>query len=374
MVSSDICTVNSLSLIKLSISNPEISAQCSPPSTPLFTVSSDLCTVEASHGFVGWGLSCCLPLRLKWRVFMVSAGARVVCRRAASSRPSSSSRAVRRCRLLVPHLSYIGHPGFKFDCAAAISDRLELLGNSSLQGRRISKVEFLKSRKGVVKLKWVYLPQINIKSPSKRPAAKVAHTCVPGFDATALTARSRASAAAVSLEPLPLLAHTCVPGFDATALIARSRASAAAVSLEPLPQAKLQRRRQELTQATLDQSVDYDAVYYNVAGECPRGRVYSLGSLGRKKIRYADPGASTSQMPDMVSRSEFDSVAEQLRQTSECVLSRDTFGLVVELLPPDIRCVLMAHYAVARVIRHSVNCNPSYPSASRGKGILCDFI
>ncbi|KAK9157082.1 hypothetical protein Scep_003656 [Stephania cephalantha] len=78
--------------------------------------------------------------------------------------------------------------------------------------------------------------------------------------------------------------------------------------------AKLQRRRLELTQATLDQPVDDEAVYFNVAGECHKGRVYGLGSLGRMKRRYADPGASTSQMPEMVPRSEFNSVAEQLRQ------------------------------------------------------------
>ncbi|KAK9095001.1 hypothetical protein Scep_026470 [Stephania cephalantha] len=78
-------------------------------------------------------------------------------------------------------------------------------------------------------------------------------------------------------------------------------------------EAKLQRRRQELIQATPNQPVDDEAVYYNVAGECPKGRVYGLGSLGRKKRIYADPGASTSQLPEMVPRSEFDSVAEQLR-------------------------------------------------------------
>ncbi|KAK9151179.1 hypothetical protein Syun_009488 [Stephania yunnanensis] len=55
--------------------------------------------------------------------------------------------------------------------------------------------------------------------------------------------------------------------------------------------AKLQRRRQELTQATPDQPVDDEAVYYNVAGQCPSGRVYGLGSLGRKKRKYADPEA-----------------------------------------------------------------------------------
>ncbi|KAK9128233.1 hypothetical protein Syun_017030 [Stephania yunnanensis] len=78
--------------------------------------------------------------------------------------------------------------------------------------------------------------------------------------------------------------------------------------------AKLQRGRLELTQATPDQPVDDEAMYLNVAAECPKGRVYDLGSLGRKKRRYADPGASTSQMTEMVSRSEFDNVAEQLRQ------------------------------------------------------------
>ncbi|KAK9105080.1 hypothetical protein Scep_021924 [Stephania cephalantha] len=36
-----------------------------------------------------------------------------------------------------------------------------------------------------------------------------------------------------------------------------------------------------------DQSVDDKAVYLKAAGECPEGRVYGLGSLGRKKRRYA---------------------------------------------------------------------------------------
>ncbi|KAK9128795.1 hypothetical protein Syun_017592 [Stephania yunnanensis] len=65
---------------------------------------------------------------------------------------------------------------------------------------------------------------------------------------------------------------------------------------------------------TTNERLDDEEMYYNVASECPRGRVYGLGSLGRKKRRYADPGASTSQMPKMAPRSEFDSVAEQLRQ------------------------------------------------------------
>ncbi|KAK9104591.1 hypothetical protein Scep_021435 [Stephania cephalantha] len=57
---------------------------------------------------------------------------------------------------------------------------------------------------------------------------------------------------------------------------------------------KLQRRRQELTQTTPDQPVDDEAVYYKVAGDCPKGCVYDLVSLWRKKRRYVDPDASTS--------------------------------------------------------------------------------
>ncbi|KAK9111950.1 hypothetical protein Scep_019469 [Stephania cephalantha] len=102
---------------------------------------------------------------------------------------------------------------FKFGCAAVVSDCFALLRTSSLQGRRISKVEFLKSRKWAIKLK-----------------------------------------------------------------------------------AKLQRRRQKLTHTTSDHPVDDEVVYYKVAGECPKGRVYGLGSLGRKKRRYADLDASTSKV------------------------------------------------------------------------------
>ncbi|KAK9169841.1 hypothetical protein Syun_001981 [Stephania yunnanensis] len=64
--------------------------------------------------------------------------------------------------------------------------------------------------------------------------------------------------------------------------------------------AKLQRRRQELTQTTPDQPVDDEAVYYKVVGDCPKGCVYSLRSLWRKKRRYVDPDASTSQHPQGV--------------------------------------------------------------------------
>ncbi|KAK9135659.1 hypothetical protein Syun_014989 [Stephania yunnanensis] len=66
--------------------------------------------------------------------------------------------------------------------------------------------------------------------------------------------------------------------------------------LELLQKAKHQRRRQELTQTTPDQPVDDEAVYYKVAGDYPKGCVYSLRSLWRKKRRYVDPDASTSHV------------------------------------------------------------------------------
>ncbi|KAK9160819.1 hypothetical protein Syun_007160 [Stephania yunnanensis] len=98
---------------------------------------------------------------------------------------------------------------------------------------------------------------------------------------------------------------------------------------------RLQRRRLELTQATPDQPMDDEAVYLNVAGECPKGRVYGLGSLGRKKKRYADPGASTSQMPEMVPRVEIDIVADQLRKITLAVV-RMTFRLTLLFRIADV--------------------------------------
>ncbi|KAK9126108.1 hypothetical protein Scep_014954 [Stephania cephalantha] len=87
----------------------------------------------------------------------------------------------------------------------------------------------------------------------------------------------------------------------ASPLSARGRGAAtirllAALRLVRRPgEAKLQRRRQERPDYTGPTGGYDEAVYYKVAGECPKGRVYSLGSLGRKKRRYADPDASTSQ-------------------------------------------------------------------------------
>ncbi|KAK9088870.1 hypothetical protein Scep_027952 [Stephania cephalantha] len=47
--------------------------------------------------------------------------------------------------------------------------------------------------------------------------------------------------------------------------------------------AKLVRRREEHTQATPDQPIDEEQLYYDAAGVCPKGRVYGLGSLTKKK-------------------------------------------------------------------------------------------
>ncbi|KAK9098639.1 hypothetical protein Syun_025684 [Stephania yunnanensis] len=88
--------------------------------------------------------------------------------------------------------------------------------------------------------------------------------------------------------------------------------------------------------------MDDEVVYYNVAGECPRGGVYDLGSLGRNKRRYADTGASTSQLPEMVSHSVFDTVVEQLRQVvvfmqRQFTMTMDGVGLSQPLpLPPPL--------------------------------------
>ncbi|KAK9082427.1 hypothetical protein Syun_031169 [Stephania yunnanensis] len=102
---------------------------------------------------------------------------------------------------------------------------------------------------------------------------------------------------------------------------------------------KLQRRRMELTQATPDQSVDDEAVYLNVAGEFPKGRVYGLGSLGKKKRRYEDPDASTFQMPEMVPRAEFHIFAEKLRKVMAFMhqqfgMTKDGAGLSRPQPPP----------------------------------------
>ncbi|KAK9139988.1 hypothetical protein Scep_009669 [Stephania cephalantha] len=74
-----------------------------------------------------------------------------------------------------------------------------------------------------------------------------------------------------------------------------------------LSRAELVRRREEHTQATPDQLIDEEQLYYDGAGDCPKWRVYGLRSHARRKMRYEDPSACTSQEP-MVRRSEFDAV------------------------------------------------------------------
>ncbi|KAK9160621.1 hypothetical protein Syun_006962 [Stephania yunnanensis] len=50
--------------------------------------------------------------------------------------------------------------------------------------------------------------------------------------------------------------------------------------------------REEHTQATPNQPIDEEQLYYDAVGVYPKGRIYGLGSLARKIRRYANPGAS----------------------------------------------------------------------------------
>ncbi|KAK9140479.1 hypothetical protein Scep_010160 [Stephania cephalantha] len=75
--------------------------------------------------------------------------------------------------------------------------------------------------------------------------------------------------------------------------------------------AELVRRREEHTQATPERSIDEKQLYYDVAGECSKGRVYGLVSLAKRKRRYEDLGARTSREP-MVRHSELDAILQRL--------------------------------------------------------------
>ncbi|KAK9142384.1 hypothetical protein Syun_011784 [Stephania yunnanensis] len=66
-------------------------------------------------------------------------------------------------------------------------------------------------------------------------------------------------------------------------------------------------------QAIPDQPIDEEQLYYDAVGECPKGRVYGLGSLAKRKRRYEDPGAVKSRKP-MVRRSEFDAILQRFTQ------------------------------------------------------------
>ncbi|KAK9166753.1 hypothetical protein Scep_001944 [Stephania cephalantha] len=99
---------------------------------------------------------------------------------------------------------------------------------------------------------------------------------------------------------------------------------------------KLVRRREQHTQDTPDQSIDEEQLYYDAAEECPKGRVYGLGSLAKRNRRY-DPGASTSREL-MVRSSELDVVVQRLAQFEAYVQSqlgiRMEFGASTSQAPP----------------------------------------
>ncbi|KAK9104378.1 hypothetical protein Scep_021222 [Stephania cephalantha] len=187
-------------------------------------------------------------LRLRLRVVVGSAGGRVVCRRCLRSpsrlpslplKPSpfvvaarEALTAVHRCRLLRPSPSYIGHP------VESVVDILQLARLCNVSDLYLKCMNLVLREEKVVQGTegWKFLQDND-----------------PYFE----------------LEILQFLEET--------------------------ESAKLQRRRKESDQDYIGPlAVDDEVVYYKVAGECPKGRVYGLGSLGRKKRRYADPDASTS--------------------------------------------------------------------------------
>ncbi|KAK9085418.1 hypothetical protein Sjap_025829 [Stephania japonica] len=53
-------------------------------------------------------------------------------------------------------------------------------------------------------------------------------------------------------------------------------------------------RCEELTQATLDQSVDEMQLYYDALRDCPKGHVYELESYCSKKWRFGYPSDNAS--------------------------------------------------------------------------------
>ncbi|KAK9089161.1 hypothetical protein Scep_028243 [Stephania cephalantha] len=95
-------------------------------------------------------------------------------------------------------------------------------------------------------------------------------------------------------------------------------------------------------QTTPDQSVDDEAVYYKVAGECPKGCVYSLRSLWRKKRRYVDPDASTSQVADVF----------EFWKSNSSILSEDIPQLQRKILQiPDLQLSFeqIQHYTLVEI-------------------------
>ncbi|KAK9121757.1 hypothetical protein Syun_019374 [Stephania yunnanensis] len=121
--------------------------------------------------------------------------------------------------------------------------------------------------------------------------------------------------------------------------------------------AKLQRRRQELTQTTPDQPMDGKAVYYKVAGDCPKGCVYSLRSLWRKKRRYVDSDASISQ------------VLAQRGMDNFMILRTPTCRLHSHPLAPAPACAAYHRLTNRRSTPHTRRLLPD--SASAARMLLC---
>ncbi|KAK9087185.1 hypothetical protein Syun_029579 [Stephania yunnanensis] len=99
------------------------------------------------------------------------------------------------------------------------------------------------------------------------------------------------------------------------------------------------RRREEHTQATSDQPIDENQLYYDAAGECSKGRVYGLESLAKMRRRYEDLSASTSR-ETMLRHSKLDGVVQRLAQFEAFVQSqlgmRMDFGAsTFQELPPQ---------------------------------------
>ncbi|KAK9148667.1 hypothetical protein Scep_007424 [Stephania cephalantha] len=101
---------------------------------------------------------------------------------------------------------------------------------------------------------------------------------------------------------------------------------------------KLVRKREEHTHATPDQPTDEEQLYCDAARDCLKEHVYGLGSLAKRKRRYADPGASMSREP-MVRRSEFDAVVQRLVQFEAFMQSQlgmcMDFGVNTSQAPPS---------------------------------------
>ncbi|KAK9109951.1 hypothetical protein Sjap_018011 [Stephania japonica] len=98
-------------------------------------------------------------------------------------------------------------------------------------------------------------------------------------------------------------------------------------------------RTSEATRATPEQSVDDEAVYLNVAGECSKGRVYGLGSVGRKKRGDTELLVLARRDAGCGAAGEFDVVAEQLRKVMNFMHQRlgmdmDEIGLAQQQPPP----------------------------------------